>query len=364
MSLQWRAGQSSGQTLHPAGRPLVAGIPSMEGRTIVRPDEFTPTYMCVELAAFNGGPDNRPARPVRADHRGSGIWPSMEGRTIVRPDDESPLLGAVRLRAFNGGPDNRPARRHARPVRHHREAVPSMEGRTIVRPDVDDPVHVAAQRGPSMEGRTIVRPDMPLYLPILLPIMAFNGGPDNRPARPGIRGRAVGATVLPSMEGRTIVRPDQVPPTVYFVVHLPSMEGRTIVRPDPPEEAPPSPPAQPFNGGPDNRPARPERFCETCAILLPFNGGPDNRPARRPVASRTASSTPFLQWRAGQSSGQTGTEYIRRLPVIRLQWRAGQSSGQTSSDVETFKQVCGPSMEGRTIVRPDPAPSRCGIHQS
>ena len=41
---------------------------------------------------------------------------------------------------------------------------------------------------------------------------AFNGGPDNCPARPGAKyGEALGGEVMPpSMEGRTIARPDAI----------------------------------------------------------------------------------------------------------------------------------------------------------
>ena len=189
-TLQWRAGQLSGQTGHNlqwrAGQSGHPGHsrrrPSMEGRTIVRPDTQWRAGRCPAPRprsdssgrAFNGGPDNCPARP-NADaclilSPNSRAGPSMEGRTIVRPDD---------WRTING---------------LHRRSGPSMEGRTIVRPDTGvlslsgsiDGIHA-----PSMEGRTIVRPD----------------------PRPSMEGRTIVADHLasntPSMEGRTIVRPDR-----------------------------------------------------------------------------------------------------------------------------------------------------------
>ena len=303
--LQWRAGQSSGQTEFSALDGLCCDTPSMEGRTIVRPDPTRPSTPCSRLwslqwragqssgqtttkwrlgkadgilqwragqssgqttipngcsqqfaITFNGGPDNRPARPGRS-------------------------TGACNLGdAFNGGPDNRPARQGTADQDRLR-SPPSMEGRTIVRPArlTSQPSMEGRQSSgqwptsggkPSMEGRTIVRPD---------------------------------PKVPPSMEGRTIVRPDTHCSTRVTII--PSMEGRTIVRPD-------------------------------CALILiahptrSFNGGPDNRPARLQRPRRGSWTPSGLQWRAGQSSGQT------------------EPPGM---DKHTIKRV--PSMEGRTIVRPD-----------
>ena len=183
-SLQWRAGQSSGQTT---------------GRT---------NPVLVERSSFNGGPDNRPARRASAGGvrtnaahlqwragQSSGqtvafdaqrIWPidpSMEGRTIVRPDLQPFWLLRLRAGSFNGGPDNRPAR-HGLLVCF----VPSREslqwragqssGQTRPAQTEHGPRHV-----PSMEGRTIVRPDYRTSPTRRLRAFAFNGGPDNRPAR-------------------------------------------------------------------------------------------------------------------------------------------------------------------------------------
>ena len=155
-----------------------------------------------------------------------------------------------------------------------------MEGRTIVRPDRCSPACDEQERPPSMEGRTIVRPD------------------SDRHIHPRLR-RA------PSMEGRTIVRPDSCKAGGYEIGVIPSMEGRTIVRPD----------------WPGSR--------LSLSAGTTFNGGPDNRPARRALSASCPVSTMYLQWRAGQSSGQT-SDLRRRLDT-----------------------GLHPSMEGRTIVRPD-----------
>ena len=157
--LQWRAGQLPGQTVRGSTDRRAERDPSMEGRTIARPDDPTgcrhvpagtflqwragqlpgQTHVIIQDAegilylqwragqlpgqtalcelceryrsAFNGGPDNCPARPARCGpHDAAGDRPSMEGRTIARPD--------------RGG------RRRQRDGRR-----PSMEGRTIARPD-------------------------------------------------------------------------------------------------------------------------------------------------------------------------------------------------------------------------------------
>ena len=36
----------------------------MEGRTIVRPDAYSHPKLGISKSTFNGGPDNRPARPL------------------------------------------------------------------------------------------------------------------------------------------------------------------------------------------------------------------------------------------------------------------------------------------------------------
>ena len=119
-----------------------------------------------------------------------------------------------------------------------------------------------------MEGRTIVRPD------------------------PAIR-KLESQQAPPSMEGRTIVRPDEKCSDASGGESAPSMEGRTIVRPDLPWDS--------THRGRD----------------VSFNGGPDNRPARHAAAAVNVPAAKALQWRAGQSSGQT-----RR----RCAWRGSNRS--------------------------------------
>ena len=109
---------------------------------------------------------------------------------------------------------------------------------------------------------------------------------------------------------------------------VPSMEGRTIVRPVTSPGSCSRRASGSFNGGPDNRPASLARPLQRARVLV------------------------ALQWRAGQSSGQSPVNAALPTQVISLQWRAGQSSGQSplKTDWEPLRKR--PSMEGRTIVRP------------
>ena len=112
------------------------------------------------------------------------------------------------------------------------------------------------------------------------------------------------------------------------------MEGRTIVRPDTSTSAEtPAPHRTSFNGGPDNCPARPP-------------------PPRSP---RPASSS--LQWRAGQLSGQTRHRAQKKTTAASvLQWRAGQLSGQTAGPGRGNRAAPQPFNGG-----PDNCPARpCG----
>ena len=207
--LQWRAGQLPGQTgLAQIGRGALI-VPSMEGRTIARPNNSWGFAVDRFPTSFNGGPDNCPAKPVPGGMvAGGGVSPSMEGRTIARPNDSAGTAG----RAPN---------------------PPSMEGRTIARPN---PAHGSASaasvsalqwRAGQLPGQTTRGvPETVIYQGLQwragqLPGQtrqihhppeqkepAFNGGPDNCPAKP---------------------------------------------------DRPPTPRARwcPFNGGPDNCPAKP-----------------------------------------------------------------------------------------------------------
>ena len=228
-----------------------------------------------------------------------------------------------------------------------------------------------------MEGRTIVRPDSPGCLSWRATSSAFNGGPDNRPARlpqwtarsltPAFlqwrAGQSSGQTSMlyvllssshdPSMEGRTIVRPDMTITLEEYKRRHPSMEGRTIVRPDTTGGKRSISSLSTFNGGPDNRPARLVLYADGVWGVghLQWRAGQSSGQTRRYASSRA--NRRLLQWRAGQSSGQTRNARMHRGANRRLQWRAGQSSGQTCrGTLHTAVETC-PSMEGRTIVRPD-----------
>ena len=230
----------------------------MEGRTIVRPDKRAREYTEVPKVPFNGGPDNRPARlsfaiavlaiGVRLQWRAG----QSSGQTrLCRP--VSATAGCLQWRAGQSSGQTMNVY-----TDHDREVCPSMEGRTIVRPDWSGSPHARSCRTP------------------------FNGGPDNRPARPG----------APQLRQRSWQRPLQwragqssgQTRSLWRGVgqrRVPSMEGRTIVRPDSHSATTPTSWHGPFNGGPDNRPARRRRPTRQTRRHVPFNGGPDNRPARR-----------------------------------------------------------------------------------
>ena len=254
-SLQWRAGQLSGQARGSHARSPRTGPASMEGRTIVRPgpDSMGDTQI-LHQASMEGRTIVRPGprRPRSKRTRAVGLqWragqlsgqakmlervskiavnASMEGRTIVRPGQEPPA-GAG----------------HAQPA--------SMEGRTIVRPGQDFDTRPLPQTSASMEGRTIVRP-------------GANPGPHRL------------VQIVASMEGRTIVRPGPLRRLQPTAGEAASMEGRTIVRPGPRPSGNIHGGSACFNGGPDNCPARRDSVDNHPAWLWSFNGGPDNCPAR------------------------------------------------------------------------------------
>ena len=230
--------------------------------------------------AFNGGPDNRPARPGQAD--GSVLVverPSMEGRTIVRPDYRQGLRLIYQTKPFNGGPDNRPARHSGVTlqvrVRHYLQWRAGQS---------------SGQTGgflsgcgrfahPSMEGRTIVRPDSQ--------------------ATAGLRG-------LDALQWRAGQSSGQTAGNTLGCLSQPTLQWRAGQ-----------------SSGQTN---------------------PDGSPT---------GSVSILQWRAGQSSGQTLLPVPLTEDAPLLQWRAGQSSGQTGDRGPVVSADRCPSMEGRTIVRPD-----------
>ena len=133
---------------------------------------------------------------------------------------------------------------------------------------------------------------------------------------------------------------------------MPSMEGRTIVRPVSLAQGAAGNPPRSFNGGPDNRPASPgnRSRCRTAITVLQWRAGQSS--GQSTTSWMWIPSNPSLQWRAGQSSGQSRQMSQRRVLDPFLQWRAGQSSGQSRRRRRRHRPVRRPSMEGRTIVRP------------
>ena len=256
--LQWRAGQSSGQTWRTGsvnGSPLP---PSMEGRTIVRPDTTQWRQRSLMPSTFNGGPDNRPARQAVSDGAASHVlrlqWRAGQssGQTYHVAVTTNTLL-----KPFNGGPDNRPARLRSklclfRVVFGLQWRAGQSSGQTG-----GNTANVKGYVVPSMGGPDNRPARRPVHRFTELRIDPFNGGPDNRPARParafkvqieesvlqwragqssgqtGYTDAIAGALDFPSMEGRTIVRPRlSLLCGVVCRCFPPSMEGRTIVRPD------------------------------------------------------------------------------------------------------------------------------------
>ena len=138
-------------------------------------------------------------------------------------------------------------------------------------------------------------------------------------------------------------------------------------------------PVRSFNGGPDNCPAKHTRRRIRACPLSAFNGGPDNCPAKPPKLPKLPKPKKPLQWRAGQLPGQTSLMSSVPLATVRyLQWRAGQLPGQTgirrrssrgrrgpfnggpdncpaklAFGVAVVAAGADPSMEGRTIARPN-----------
>ena len=109
------------------------------------------------------------------------------------------------------------------------------------------------------------------------------------------------------------------------------MEGRTIVRPDA------------------------NLSVSDLSRHYSFNGGPDNRPARQGILPLLLQIVTLLQWRAGQSSGQT---FVRDIDVALAKFPSmeGRTIVRPDPVGGSFNVgEVGPSMEGRTIVRPDGA---------
>ena len=255
-SLQWRAGQLSGQT---GGGTTGAsnstggfnGGPDNCPAKPSRKSDATRRAPC-----FNGGPDNCPAKPT-GGHRGAMRACSFNGgpdncpAKLVAPLNlmftlvklqwrAGQLSGQTRLpglalwplvRRFNGGPDNCPAKQGHPELSVARRDAASMEGRTIVRPNTArmDDRHPPGRA--SMEGRTIVRPNAnDRGFASTVKGASMEGRTIVRPNDPHRRRRLFAARA--SMEGRTIVRPNPQQHRTRRVEAEASMEGRTIVRPN------------------------------------------------------------------------------------------------------------------------------------
>ena len=134
--------------------------PSMEGRTIARPDVVSAVLADVPARpSMEGRTIARPDCDLTGPRAG-GHTPSMEGRTIARPDRGFRWNCLHGRCTFNGGPDNCPARLQFRRRRRAVGDEPSMEGRTIARPDwrglpVGNPVPCVLQwRAGQLPGQT------------------------------------------------------------------------------------------------------------------------------------------------------------------------------------------------------------------
>ena len=215
-ALQWRAGQLPGQTLVQERERVRVGGPSMEGRTIARPDVGRGTGR-----ALPGGLQWRAGQLPgqtrdRHDDQPPALNPSMEGRTIARPDASTPavlphvfnlqwragqLPGQTRGASvcvvaaactFNGGPDNCPARR-GHPTPRGERPLPFNGGpdNCPARPAAakfNDQLNLLLQwRAGQLPGQTSPRRTARTGAR-----RSFNGGPDNCPARrdtPAVRRR-------------------------------------------------------------------------------------------------------------------------------------------------------------------------------
>ena len=301
----------------------------------------------------------------------------MEGRTIARPNRGCPRARRGTRAPFNGGPDNCPAKRARsrtlRPTHLLQWRAGQLPGQTAPSPTANSPPGSLQWRAGQLPGQT--RRSTP---PSSIWPTSFNGGPDNCPAKHGLLGSWLRGVDHPSMEGRTIARPNRPGRGRADVGQRPSMEGRTIARPNTGSSRRPPPPARPFNGGPDNCPAKPQpphSTIGTYAVLqwragqLPGQTSPqtwaalqrwpsmEGRTIARPNGPGPSSRAPHarhLQWRAGQLPGQTCPGRSGRSPPTPgLQWRAGQLPGQTSVTMWVLDAQPPPSMEGRTIARPN-----------
>ena len=241
-------------------RPQLVRGPSMEGRTIARPNGRTCTSPRRTCTTFNGGPDNCPAKRRNSGGALRLLAPSMEGRTIARPN--AATLGGPSTRGcpFNGGPDNCPAK--------HAICMALACELTILQWRAGQlPGQTPARRGQPARGEA-----------------TFNGGPDNCPAKRVGQGNP------------------QVARSLCLQWRAGQLPGQTRRTP-----APPGSRRSAFNGGPDNCPAK--LFGVDCGGVVERLPSMEGRTIARPNTPTAAAATArrFLQWRAGQLPGQTCT---------------------------------------------------------
>ena len=157
------------------------------------------------------------------------------------------------------------------------------------------------------------------------------------------------------MEGRTIARPDvESDLGKARDGSSPSMEGRTIARPDLTTSHTDGKLLFLLQWRAGQLPGQTRVSCHrTIRHERPFNGGPDNCPARLARHLLATLYRTYLQWRAGQLPGQTMAEKRCANAACGLQWRTGQLPGQTIDPGLVADSAYPPSMEGRTIARPD-----------
>ena len=283
-ALQWRAGQLPGQTAPATAFPGRCHKP------------------------FNGGPDNCPAKQS-PDGAARMLATSLQWRAGQLPGQTPRRPSRCRRpqRPFNGGPDNCPAKLEDLADELVAQIEPSMEGRTIARPNGPRVVAVIGEEQPSMEGRTIARPNRPARSARWRRTLAFNGGPDNCPAKPAPSSAAIGETRSTFNGG-----PDNCPakllrdPALQADQRVPSMEGRTIARPNVFVGAARTSMDQSLQWRAGQLPGQTRPSASNSSTrVVSFNGGPDNCPAKPAPVKYHSLAEFFLQWRAGQLPGQT-----------------------------------------------------------
>ena len=189
LALQWRAGRPSGQTSLSAG---VADASNVLQWRAGRPSGQTPIWAAANAAQhahFNGGPDGRPAKlaspAVFLSVRLLLQWRAGRPSGQTMWSELVVLCARVELQWRAG----RPSGQTRVEIGHTRRCtVTSMEGRTAVRPNVTW-VQLTSGTTPRLQWRAGRPSGQTCNLSGIrvsgLP--DFNGGPDGRPAKRGMR---------------------------------------------------------------------------------------------------------------------------------------------------------------------------------